>query len=193
MPASHRGDRLQHIDAQMWVLSVKHAGFRLVRGFTWSGEPVLPGGFVVVQRLQHNVHGECEQAGQEDVEHYIEEKDETCGQTERERLNRLRDSFTNITSQKICRKVNKCWHLISCKSNFIQLQKLNCLLLLIFLAKDPSAVAVLFYLFPEHCSHPQWKKDAKRSLPNRCKKKIACVLSTCCLKAHWARLFPVFL
>lgn len=43
----------------------------------WCGEPILPGGFVVVQGLQHDVHGECKQAGQEDVENYIEEKNKT--------------------------------------------------------------------------------------------------------------------
>lgn len=43
----------------------------------WSREPVLPSGFMVVQSLQHDVHGECKQAGQEDVENYIEEKNKT--------------------------------------------------------------------------------------------------------------------
>lgn len=38
---------------------------------------------MVVQSLQHNIHGECEQAGQEDVENKIEEEDKTCGQMER--------------------------------------------------------------------------------------------------------------
>lgn len=49
---------------------------------TWCGEPVLPGWFVVVQSLQHDIHGECKQAGQEDVENYIEEKNQTCRQRE---------------------------------------------------------------------------------------------------------------
>lgn len=40
----------------------------LLRYRTWCGEPVLPGWFVVVQSLQHDVHGERKQSGQEGVE-----------------------------------------------------------------------------------------------------------------------------
>lgn len=55
---------------------------RVISYRTWCGEPVLPGWFVVVQGLQHDVHGECKHAGQEDVEDYIEEKNKTCRQRE---------------------------------------------------------------------------------------------------------------
>lgn len=44
----------------------------LIRYCTWRGEPVLPRGFVIIQRLQHDIHGEDKQAGQEGVERYIE-------------------------------------------------------------------------------------------------------------------------
>lgn len=45
---------------------------------TWCGETVLPGGLVVVQRLKHDVHGECKEASQENVENYIKEENKTC-------------------------------------------------------------------------------------------------------------------
>lgn len=38
---------------------------------------------MVVQGLQHDIHGECKQASQEDVENYIEEKNKTCRQREK--------------------------------------------------------------------------------------------------------------
>lgn len=56
---------------------------------TWCGEPVLPGWFMIIQGLQHDIHGECKQAGQEDVENYIEEKNKTCRQKEKEELYQL--------------------------------------------------------------------------------------------------------
>lgn len=37
---------------------------------------------MVVQGLQHDIHGECKQAGQEDVENYIEEKNKPCRERE---------------------------------------------------------------------------------------------------------------
>lgn len=52
----------------------------LITCCTWRGEPVLPGRFVIVQSLQHDIHGEHKQAGQEGVERYIEEKNQACGQ-----------------------------------------------------------------------------------------------------------------
>lgn len=55
----------------------------LISYCTWCGEPVLPSWFVVVQGLQHDIHGECKQAAQEDVEDYIEEKNKTCRQREK--------------------------------------------------------------------------------------------------------------
>lgn len=53
---------------------------RLITCRTWRGEPVLPGRFVIVQSLQHDIHGEHKQAGQEGVERYIEEENQACGQ-----------------------------------------------------------------------------------------------------------------
>lgn len=41
---------------------------------------------MVVQGLQHYIHGESKQASQEDVENYIEEKDKTCRQRETREL-----------------------------------------------------------------------------------------------------------
>ena len=55
---------------------------------TWCGESILPGGFVVVQGLQHHVHGERKHTGQEDVEHKVEEEDETCEVKEKNRRHR---------------------------------------------------------------------------------------------------------
>lgn len=53
---------------------------RLIRRCTWRGQPVLPRWLVIVQSLQHDIHGEHKQAGQEGVEGYIEEKNEACGE-----------------------------------------------------------------------------------------------------------------
>lgn len=44
---------------------------------------------MIIQGLQHDIHGECKQAGQEDVENYIEEKNKTCRQKEKEELYQL--------------------------------------------------------------------------------------------------------
>lgn len=52
----------------------------LITCCTWRGEPVLPGRFVIVQSLQHDIHGEHKHAGQEGVERYVEEKNQACGQ-----------------------------------------------------------------------------------------------------------------
>lgn len=41
---------------------------RLAGYCTWCGESVLPSGFVFLQGLQHDVHGEGKQASQEHVE-----------------------------------------------------------------------------------------------------------------------------
>lgn len=49
-----------------------------LRCVTWCSQAVLPGGFVVVQREQHDVHGEDEHPGQEQVEDQVEEQDQTC-------------------------------------------------------------------------------------------------------------------
>ena len=62
---------------------------------TWCGEPVLPGWFVVIQSLQHDIHGKCKQASQEDVENYIEEKNETC----RQREERVVSNLSNISEK----------------------------------------------------------------------------------------------
>jgi len=43
---------------------------------TWSGQPVLPGGFVVVERQQHDVHGQGEHPRQKQVEDQVEEQDQ---------------------------------------------------------------------------------------------------------------------
>lgn len=51
--------------------------FELAVSGTWCRKAVLPGGFVVIQGLQHDVHGESKKARQEEVENYIEEDDET--------------------------------------------------------------------------------------------------------------------
>lgn len=44
---------------------------------TWSGQAVLPGGVVVVQREEHDVHGEDEHPSQKQVEDQVEEQDQT--------------------------------------------------------------------------------------------------------------------
>lgn len=44
---------------------------------TWGGQAVLPGGFVVVERQQHDVHGENKHPRQKQVEHQVEEQDQT--------------------------------------------------------------------------------------------------------------------
>lgn len=46
---------------------------------TWGGQLVLPGGFVVIQRQQHDVHGESKHPRQEQVEDQVEEQDQTLG------------------------------------------------------------------------------------------------------------------
>ncbi len=67
---------------------------------TWRGEPVLPGRFVFVQSLQHDIHGECKQAAQEDVENYIEEKNKTCRQGEKRVVSTVRN-ITDVTDPVI--------------------------------------------------------------------------------------------
>lgn len=44
---------------------------------TWSGQAVLPGGFVVVKRQQHDVHGKNKHARQEKVKDQVEQQDQT--------------------------------------------------------------------------------------------------------------------
>lgn len=51
--------------------------FELALSGTWCGKAVLPSGFVVIQGLQHDVHGKSKQAPQEEVENYVEQNDET--------------------------------------------------------------------------------------------------------------------
>lgn len=46
---------------------------------TWSGQLVLPGGLVVVEREQQDIHGEGEHARQTQVEDQVEEQDQPCG------------------------------------------------------------------------------------------------------------------
>lgn len=43
---------------------------------TWRVQLVLPGGLVVVQRQQQDVHGESEETSQEQIEDQIEEEDQ---------------------------------------------------------------------------------------------------------------------
>lgn len=67
-------------DNVAWSLACVCQALCLVGYRTWCGESVLPSRFVVIQGLQHDIHGESKQATQENVEDYIEEKDKTCGQ-----------------------------------------------------------------------------------------------------------------
>lgn len=46
---------------------------------TRSDQAVLPGGFVVVERQQHDVHGESKHSRQKQVEDQVEEQDQTWG------------------------------------------------------------------------------------------------------------------
>lgn len=39
-----------------------NGGIGVVVYNTWCAKPVLPGGFVVIQGLQHDIHGEAEHA-----------------------------------------------------------------------------------------------------------------------------------
>lgn len=72
----------------------------LISYCTWCGKPVLPSWFVVVQGLQHDIHGECKQASQEDVENYIEEKNKPCRQREeRVVLGVSNRGFTKVINQ----------------------------------------------------------------------------------------------
>lgn len=95
MPVSHR-ERQQGVhNNAAWTVSCGHA-VCVISYCTWSGEPVLPGRLVVVQGLQHDIHGECKQAGQEDVENYIEENNKTCSQEKK----RVGSTVCNINAQK---------------------------------------------------------------------------------------------
>lgn len=52
-------------------------GFLVIGVFvTWSGQAVLPGGFVVVKRQQHDVHGKNKHPRQKQVEDQVEEQDQ---------------------------------------------------------------------------------------------------------------------
>lgn len=83
MPVNDRGDSRGVQDNVARSLACVCHALCLVGYRTWCGESVLPSRFVVVQGLQHDIHGESKQASQENVEDYIEEKNKTCRQRRR--------------------------------------------------------------------------------------------------------------
>lgn len=68
---------------------------------------------MVVQGLQHDIHGERKQAAQEDVENYIEEKYKACRQKEKGVVS------TGCNISKKCNEFNRPYTLCALKLHLI--------------------------------------------------------------------------